>query len=166
MSTDLPRQSSEQLSGIQSQFKRTVLKRGSATISLSQAVTNSTGFQGSTSIDITDTYIATTTLDGSPTFVLPKAEVSSVLISSGSGLPTVVPFPYTQFTTSNAIEASAYHTISYSVSVVPTERVYVYLNIFLRMSSTMIAAYTSTNTIYYTIYSEGSYAFDNWNYKS
>jgi len=166
MPTNLPQLATEQLSGMPDQFKRTVLKRGSATLTLSSAVTNSTGFQGSTSIDITDTYIATTLADGSPTFVLPKAEVSSVWISSGSGLPSVVPMPYTKFTTSNAVEAAGYFDITYSVNVVPTERVYVYLNVYLRMSSTMIAAYQSVYGIYYTIYSEGSYAFDNWDYKS
>lgn len=166
MPTNLPQLATEQLSGMPDQFKRTILKRGSATLTLSEAVTNSTGFQGSTSIDITDTYIQTATTAGLPTFVLPKAEVSAVWTQSGSGYPVVVSLPQTRFSTSNAIEFNGYYSVSYSVNVVPTERIYVNLNVFLRASSTLISSYTDVATIYYTIYSEGSYAFDNWDYKS
>jgi hypothetical protein len=166
MSTNLPQLATEQLSGMPDQFKRTILKRGSYALSLTDAVTNSTGYSGAVSIDITDTYIQTTTSGGLPTFVLPKAEVSAVWTQSGSGYPVIVPLPQTRFTTSNAIEFNGYYSVSYSVNVIPTERLYVNLNVFLRASNTLIAAYTDVATIYYTIYSEGSYAFDNWDYKS
>lgn len=165
MATDGARLNTANLSGEQSQFRRTVLKRGSATITLDSATTSSTGDEGSVSIDITDCYLSTITGDV-PNFVLPKAEVSLVGLSSGSGYPSVMPLPFTKFTTANAVEINAYYDITYQVDVIPTERAYVYLNVYLRLSDTEAAAWSGINTIYYTIYSEGIYAFNNWDYRA
>lgn len=165
MATDGQRFNTSQISGEQDQFKRTILKRGSASISLTSATTNSTGLEGSTSIDITDTYLSIID-SGVPNFVLPSAEVNLVGLASGSGYPSVMKMPFSKFSSSNGVEINAYYDITYQVNVVPTERVFVYLNIYLRVSTAEAASWSGINTVYYKIFSEGSYAFDNWDYKS
>lgn len=164
MATNLPRESTTQISGMQDEFKRTVLKRGTTSITLSSATTNSAGLEGTATVDVTDIYSSSLGGLTFPPFGFPKVEVSLVTVATASNAIGVTPLPFTQFTTSNSVNNCGSFDLTSYVNVVPTERIYVNLNIYLRLSNTLLASLLSY-TLYYTIYSEVSQS-TNWDYKS
>ena len=165
MATDGQRFNTSNISGEQSEFRRTVIKRGYSAITLSSATTNSTGSEGSVSIDITDVYQSSLNGLTFPPFGFPKVEVSLFTQATASNAIAITPLPFTNFTTSNAVDDSGYFEIVSGVNVVPVEAIYVNLNVYVRLNSTLLAGLSSYG-IYYTVYSETSYAEENWDFKA
>lgn len=165
MATDGQRFNTSNISGEQSEFRRTVIKRGYSAITLSSATTNSTGSEGSVSIDITDVYQSSLNGLTFPPFGFPKVEVSLFTQATASNAIAITPLPFTNFTTSNAVDDSGYFEIVSGVNVVPVEAIYVNLNVYIRLNSTLLAGLLDYG-IYYTIYSEVAYAGSNWDFKA
>lgn len=165
MATDGQRFNTSNISGEQSEFRRTVIKRGYSAITLSSATTNSTGSEGSVSIDITDVYQSSLNGLTFPPFGFPKVEVSLFTQATASNAIAITPLPFTNFTTSNAVDDSGYFEIVSGVNVVPVEAIYVNLNVYIRLNSTLLAGLLDYG-IYYTIYSEVAYAGINWDFKA
>lgn len=165
MATDGQRFNTSNISGEQSEFRRTVIKRGYSAITLSSATTNSTGSEGSVSIDITDVYQSSLNGLTFPPFGFPKVEVSLFTQATASNAIAITPLPFTNFTTSNAVDDSGYFEIVSGVNVVPVEAIYVNLNVYVRLNSTLLAGLLDYG-IYYTIYSEVAYAGSNWDFKA
>jgi len=139
MATDGQRFNTSNISGEQSEFRRTVIKRGYSAITLSSATTNSTGSEGSVSIDITDVYQSSLNGLTFPPFGFPKVEVSLFTQATASNAIAITPLPFTNFTTSNAVDDSGYFEIVSGVNVVPVEAIYVNLNVYVRLNSTLLA---------------------------
>lgn len=165
MATDGQRFNTSNISGEQSEFRRTVIKRGYSAITLSSATTNSTGSEGSVSIDITDVYQSSLNGLTFPPFGFPKVEVSLFTQATASNAIAITPLPFTNFTTSNAVDDSGYFEIVSGVNVVPVEAIYVNLNVYVRLNSALLSGLSSYG-VYYTIYSEIAYAGDNWDFKT
>lgn len=165
MATDGQRLNTSNISGEQGEFRRTVIKRGYSAITLSSATTNSTGSEGSVSIDITDVYQSSLNGLTFPPFGFPKVEVSLFTQATASNAIAITPLPFTNFTTSNAVDDSGYFEIVSGVNVVPVEAIYVNLNVYIRLNSTLLAGLLDYG-IYYTIYSEVAYAGSNWDFKA
>ena len=165
MATNGQRFSTSSISGEQSEFKRTIIKRGYSPITLSSATTNSTGSEGSATIDITDIYQASLNGLTFPPFGFPKVEVSLFTQATASNAIAITPLPFTNFTTSNAVDDSGYFEIVSGVNVVPVEAIYVNLNVYVRLNSRLLAGLLDYG-IYYTIYSEVAYAGSNWDFKA
>ena len=165
MATDGQRFNTSNISGEQSEFRRTVIKRGYSAITLSSATTNPTGSEGSVSIDITDVYQSSLNGLTFPPFGFPKVEVSLFTQATASNAIAITPLLFTNFTTSNAVDDSGYFEIVSGVNVVPVEAIYVNLNVYIRLNSTLLAGLLDYG-IYYTIYSEVAYAGINWDFKA
>jgi hypothetical protein len=154
MSTDLPLLSSNELSGKVDELKRTILKRGSMSIPLTIATTDSTGYENNayTTVNLDDIYLASEAVG------MPSAECW--LYMAGGGITAMYKLPFTTHTTSNSINHNGWFYLS---TYADPDGNHLDLNVHLRIAG---ATVDSVYTIYYKIYSERSYSADSWNYKS
>lgn len=145
MSTNLPQYSPAELSGDISEFKKTILKRGEATITM-------TGTTGTVSVDITDLY---------NTAALGILNIEVAHWRTSGGAVTVTPLPYV-YNSGASVIRNAVYDIQSAVGAGG----YTYTLVISYYKSTGVSG--DTEYFEYVIYSQTMAPYFtgiNWNYR-